>query len=242
MSSWGKLTLWLVSSDADASNAATPSVLNTTQALEVKQRLVTLLKLASQDQFLFIEANLDLSASGALVQVIGSVQNARELNGEVLVSVAFQILASVQDRSAHVTAVLDLAKAAEDGRIRVALPLARRLFIPQLSPAELVVHKGRITEVGAQTQLSALWVPLVVGVFMFVVPLGTAIYWFKYAWPRLKPLWTQKARPRATTSAAAATSGEPHSLAVSGKMFGQGTTNLKMAPGSVEFSSRRAPH
>jgi len=64
----------------------------------------------------------DLPAAGAQVQVGGVAEaDERLVDGEELVALRFQLLASPEDADAHVTAVLALARAAPDGTLRATL-------------------------------------------------------------------------------------------------------------------------
>ena len=147
-------------------------------------------------------------------------------------------------------------------------PAARRLSIPQLSSVEYIVRERKNTQANPETQRSALWLPILVGVFTVLLPLVACILWFKYAWPGLKPLWhlSNKTKPKGRSATSAVTPGEAlrdsgpvtaATLSVSGKKFGYGGglgdllqsnayDNAKAADSHVhsrpmiDFSSRRA--
>jgi hypothetical protein len=143
-------------------------VLNTTK---MSESLMQLLQLDSAEQALFAPGGYDISESGALVRqqqpAAGEVYAAdASANGAAesdLETRTLQVLASPTQRNAHVQAIYTLAAAATDGRLRDALPMARRVSIRQLRADDYDVQESKIAQSDPPEIASGLWVVILIG-------------------------------------------------------------------------------
>ena len=143
-------------------------VLNTTK---MSMNLMQLLQLDSAEQALFAPGGYDISESGALVrqqQPAAGEEDAADVsaNGAAvrdLETRTLQVLAAPTQRSAHVQAIYTLAAAATDGRLRDALPMARRASIRQLRADDYDVQESKMAQSDPSEIASGLWVVILIG-------------------------------------------------------------------------------
>jgi hypothetical protein len=212
----------------------------------IGEKLARLLDFPTSEQLLFAPQGYDISESGVLVRAPvagqggggsggdGDGENSRVGDAADLETRTLQVLASPTERTAHVTALYTLAAAAQDGRLRAAAPQLRRISIRQLRADDYEVQESKAPSPPPPPSSSALWVPIVIGGLLFLLPSSSALLWCRYQLPVLRnnARAVQKMKKFSARGPVLQGEGEMEKKAsVSGQKFG--SPNAK-----TEFSSR----